>query len=105
MPELGDALAQIVDTVELAEYRQILPHREPHRHFDIGALEIHAMQNTVALLRHLRAEHVTRPDVGVIRPMMLAMVVVLPAPLPPSRAVIVPGASVNEMPSTAGTVL
>ena len=33
---------------------------------------------------------------------MVAMVVVLPAPLPPSRPVIEPGASVNEMPSTAG---
>ncbi len=36
---------------------------------------------------------------------MVAMVVVLPAPLPPSSPVMEPGASVNEMPSTAGMVL
>jgi len=48
---------------------------------------------------------VTRPEVGVVSPMMVAMVVVLPAPLPPSRPVIEPGCSVNEMPSTAGMVL
>ena len=47
----------------------------------------------------------TRPEVGETSPMMVAMVVVLPAPLPPKSAVIDPAASVNEMPSTAGTVL
>ena len=48
---------------------------------------------------------VTRPEVGCTRPMMEAMVVVLPAPLPPSSAVQVPGSSANEMASTAVTVL
>ncbi len=47
----------------------------------------------------------TRPDVGRTSPMMVAMVVVLPAPLPPRSPVIEPGFSVNEMPSTAGIVL
>jgi hypothetical protein len=37
--------------------------------------------------------------------MMVEMVVVLPAPLPPSSAVQDPGASAKEMPSTAVTVL
>ena len=35
------------------------------------------------------------------RPMIMAMVVVLPAPLPPSRPVIEPARRRNEMPSTA----
>ena len=34
-------------------------------------------------------------------PRIMAMVVVLPAPLPPSSPVMVPGSSANEMPSTA----
>ena len=33
------------------------------------------------------------------------MVVVLPAPLPPSSPVMVPGSSANEMPSTASVTL
>jgi hypothetical protein len=33
--------------------------------------------------------------------MIIAMVVVLPAPLPPSRAVMDPGGKANEMPATA----
>jgi hypothetical protein len=33
--------------------------------------------------------------------MIIAMVVVLPAPLPPSSPVIEPGSKQNEMPSTA----
>jgi hypothetical protein len=48
---------------------------------------------------------VTRPDVGITSPMMVAMVVVLPAPLPPSSPVTEPGVRANEMPSTAVTVL
>src|SRR5262249_37073742 len=44
---------------------------------------------------------VTRPAVGSTRPMMVAIVVVLPAPLPPSSAVMLPGARANEMPATA----
>ncbi len=45
------------------------------------------------------------PEVGVTRPMIMAMVVVLPAPLPPSRPVTEPCGSVNVMPSTAVPVL
>jgi hypothetical protein len=37
--------------------------------------------------------------------MIIAMVVVLPAPLPPSSPVIEPAARRNEMPSTAATPL
>ena len=48
---------------------------------------------------------VTVPEVGVTSPMIMAMVVVLPAPLPPSSPVIEPGARRNEMPSTAVTPL
>ena len=36
-----DALAQILDGIEPAEDGEVLPHREPHRHVDIGAFEIH----------------------------------------------------------------
>src|ERR1700716_431112 len=47
----------------------------------------------------------TEPDVGSSSPMIIAMVVVLPAPLPPSSAVMLPGSSAKEMPETAGTFL
>src|SRR5258708_319561 len=47
----------------------------------------------------------TEPAVGSSSPMIIAMVVVLPAPLPPSSAVMLPGASAKEMPETAGTFL
>src|SRR5262245_61759101 len=39
------------------------------------------------------------------RPMIMAMVVVLPAPLPPRSPVMEPRSSANEMPSTAVVVL
>ncbi len=55
--QLRDAFAQILDAVEHAEHRQVLPHREPHRHFDVGAFEIHAVQDAIALPRHFGAEH------------------------------------------------
>jgi hypothetical protein len=45
------------------------------------------------------------PEVGVVSPISIAMVVVLPAPLPPSSPVIEPGGSANEIPSTAVEVL
>jgi len=57
MPKLGDALTQTCNAVKLAKDRQILPYRQSHRHFDVGALEIHPMQNAIALPRHLRSEH------------------------------------------------
>ncbi|KTW14551.1 hypothetical protein SA9_12380, partial [Staphylococcus warneri] len=34
--ELVDPLAQLLHGVEAAEDGQVLPHREPHRHVDIG---------------------------------------------------------------------
>ena len=40
----------------------------------------------------------THPAVGATRPMIMPMVVVLPAPLPPSKPVTEPCASENEMP-------
>ena len=46
-----------------------------------------------------------RSERGVTSPISIAMVVVLPAPLPPSSPVTVPGESANEMPSTAVEVL
>ena len=48
-----DALGEIGHAVEHAEHGQILPDREPPRHADIGAFEIHPLQDTIALLRHL----------------------------------------------------
>ena len=47
----------------------------------------------------------TVPAVGVTSPISIAIVVVLPAPLPPSRPVIEPRSSANEIPSTATEVL
>src|SRR6516165_4062189 len=41
------------------------------------------------------------PDVGATRPIIMAIVVVLPAPLPPSKPTIWPGSMENEMPATA----
>jgi hypothetical protein len=43
------------------------------------------------------------PEVGITSPISMEMVVVLPAPLPPSRAVMEPSPSVKLMPSTAVT--
>ena len=43
------------------------------------------------------------PAVGTTNPISMEMVVVLPAPLPPSSAVIEPLRRVNVMPSTAVT--
>ena len=55
--ELRDAFAQILDRIEPAEDGEVLPHREPHRHVDIGAFEIHPAEHLGALLRHRMAEH------------------------------------------------
>ena len=43
--------------------------------------------------------------IGLTSPMIIAIVVVLPAPLPPSSPVIEPAASRKETPSTASTPL
>jgi hypothetical protein len=48
---------------------------------------------------------VTLPEVGVTSPMIIAIVVVLPAPLPPSSPVTEPGGNRKLMPSTAATPL
>ncbi len=43
----------------------------------------------------------TRPAVGATSPIIMPMVVVLPAPLPPSNPVTEPCASEKEIPATA----
>ena len=55
--ELFDPVGEAGHAIEHAEHGQILPDGQPHRHFDIGALEIHPMQHAVALAWHLRPEH------------------------------------------------
>jgi hypothetical protein len=55
--KLLDALAQILHRVELSENGEVLPHREPHRHVDIGAFEIHAAEHIGAFLRHRMAKN------------------------------------------------
>ena len=54
---LLDAVLEIGNFVERAEYLEVLPHGQPLRHLDIGALEVHPVQHLVALPRHLGAEH------------------------------------------------
>ena len=49
--------AQILNRIEPAEHGEVLPHREPHRHVDIGAFEIHPAQHLGALLRHRMPQH------------------------------------------------
>ena len=55
--ELFDALGEILHRIEPAEDGEVLPHREPHRHVDIGALEIHPAEHLGALLRHRVSQH------------------------------------------------
>ena len=55
--ELRDPLAQVRDRIEPAENGEVLPHRQPHRHVDIGAFEIHPAEHFGALVRHRMAEH------------------------------------------------
>src|SRR5581483_3533321 len=50
-----------------------------------------------------RPSRLTRPVVGVLRPLIVRNSVVLPAPLAPSTAVTVPGCTSSETPSTART--
>ena len=52
---------RFVDRIEPAEDREVLPHREPHRHVDIGAFEIHPAQHIGALVRHRTAQHPDAP--------------------------------------------
>ena len=52
-----DARVDVGHAVEHAEHLEVLPHREPHRHVDIGALEIHPVQHAMALPRHVGAKH------------------------------------------------
>src|ERR1700686_3687319 len=46
-----------------------------------------------------------RPELGSTSPMIMAIVVVLPAPLPPSSPVMLPRATRNETSSTARVLL
>ena len=55
--ELRDAVLQLLDRIEAAEHGEVLPHREPHRHVDIGAFEIHPPQHLGAFRRHRMAQH------------------------------------------------
>jgi len=55
--ELRDAPAQIVDRIEPPEDGEVLPHREPHWHVDIGALKIHPPEHMRSFLGHRMAEH------------------------------------------------
>ena len=48
---------QVAHAVEPGEDLEVLPHGQAHRHVDVGALEIHAVQHLVALARHVGAEH------------------------------------------------
>jgi hypothetical protein len=54
---LGDASLQVAHAVEPGEHLEVLPHRQPHRHVDVGALEVHPVQHLVALACHVGAEH------------------------------------------------
>ena len=56
-----DALAQVRNGIEPAEDGEILPHRQPHRHIDIGAFEIHPAQHLSALLGHRTIKHLDAP--------------------------------------------
>ena len=100
-----DPLADIRHGVELREDRKILAYRQAHRHINIRAFKVHPVQHAIAFARHLGTKHLTTPDVGVTSPMIIAIVVVLPAPLPPNRPVTEPTESLNDMPSTASTAL
>jgi hypothetical protein len=62
--ELRDAFAHRGDPIEHAEDPQILPHREPVRKIDIGALEIDPVQYVVAFARHVGAENHHAPARG-----------------------------------------
>ncbi len=59
--ELFDALGEILHRIEPAENGEVLPHREPHRHVDIGALEIHPAEYLGAPLGHRMTEHLNAP--------------------------------------------
>ena len=47
----------IGDTIETGIDGQVLPHGEPHRQVDIGALEIDPLRDLVAVPAHIGAEH------------------------------------------------
>ena len=59
--DLGDAPLEVAHAVEPGEDLEVLPHGEPHRHVDVGALEVHPVQHLVALARHVGAEHACLP--------------------------------------------
>ena len=55
--DLGDAPLEVAHAVEPGEHLEVLAHGQAHRHVDVGALEVHAVQHLVALARHVGAEH------------------------------------------------
>jgi len=62
--EFVDAPPQVFDAVEAAEDPQVLSHGEAVRHVDIGALEVHAPENAIAVARHVDPEHTDRAGGG-----------------------------------------
>ncbi len=55
--ELRDAFRNVAHAIEPAEHGQVLPHRQTVREIDIGAFEIHSVQNAIGIARHIGAEH------------------------------------------------
>ncbi len=59
--EFLDPLAEIRHRIEPAKDGEVLPHREPHRHVDIGTFEVHPAQHVGALVRHRTSQHLDAP--------------------------------------------
>ena len=55
--ELGNALADPPQPIEVRKHHQVFLHRELFRQIDIRGREIHARQHAVALSRHVLVEH------------------------------------------------
>ena len=105
LAEFLDAAGKIGYAIEHAEHGEILPDGEPHRHFDVGTFEIHALQHAVALARHFRPEH---PDAAGGRrdePHDHRDGGGLAGAVAAEKAGDRARREANEMPSTAGTVL
>jgi hypothetical protein len=98
-----DAGRDIHHAVKIGEGLQILPDRQPHRDIDIRTLEIDPVDHIVAVAHHVHAENANIARGRQDETEQLAMVVVLPAPLPPSSAVIEPCRISNVSPFTAST--
>ena len=81
---------------------QVLRHRQPLRQRHVGRREIHPRQRGETVARHVVAEHLDGARrSGSAGPSSMAIVVVLPAPLPPSRPTVAPAGTAKPMSSTA----